>query len=254
MERFYVAPEAMSEREALITEEEWKHLSNVLRLKAGDRVEVFDGKGRGYTGRLADLERSQARVALESPVQAARDSGLRICLGQAIPKGERMEWIVQKATELGVDAIQPLALSRCVVRLDGERKRRDRQGRWQKIALEAAKQCGRLTIPEVMYPLGLDEFLQRIRPQDLFLIPWEEGGQPLKAFFADTGDFASTGGTEQRGVVVMIGPEGGIEKEEMEACRYAGGRALTLGPRILRTDTAGLMILSVLQVQWGDMG
>jgi 16S rRNA (uracil1498-N3)-methyltransferase len=282
MERFYVAPEEMGIKDARITGEEFKHLSHVLRLKAGSQIEVFDGKGRGFCGVLEHVGQAEALVVFDAPVTQARESPLCVCLAQGIPKGDRMEWIVQKATELGVDSVLPLELSRCVVRLEGERKRRDRQARWRKVALEAAKQSGRLKIPDIMYPLALDAFLKLIRPGDRLLIPWEEGGQPLRAYFAGEGHFAGIGDsvhdkipappgnpgftesmsaarapvgeTVEMRVFIMIGPEGGMTEEEVEAGRKAGGKVLTLGPRILRTDTAGLMLLSVLQAQWGDMG
>ncbi|MCL1849247.1 MAG: 16S rRNA (uracil(1498)-N(3))-methyltransferase [Clostridiales bacterium] len=250
MERFFVPPPDMGRDEARISGGELKHLKNVLRLKAGAQVEVFDGLGKGFAGILVEVGTTEALVSLTAPVEEPRESPLRICLAQGMPKGERMDWIVQKATELGVETVIPLELSRCVVRLDGERKRTDKQARWQKIALEAAKQCGRLKLPDVLAPMGLTTFLQRIRPEDMLLIPWEEGGQPLRDFLWGTG---SPDGAKAR-VYVMIGPEGGITEEEIESARKAGGQTLTLGPRILRTDTAGLMLLSVLQYQWGDMG
>ncbi|MCL2121657.1 MAG: 16S rRNA (uracil(1498)-N(3))-methyltransferase [Clostridiales bacterium] len=254
MERFYVDPDRIRGKEARIRGEEFRHLQQVLRLKVGDTLEIFDGKGKGFSGRLAELDKQQAVVRLEAPVTEQRDSVLRVCLAQAIPKGDRMEWVVQKATELGVAAIQPLELSRCIVRLDSDEKRRDRQARWQKVAAEAARQCGRLWIPKVLFPLKLEAFLTRIRPGDLLLIPWEEGGQGLQAYIRETAQSIPGGEWRDRQLFLMIGPEGGMTEEEVEAGRLAGGKVLTLGPRILRTDTAGLMLLSVLQYQWGDMG
>jgi len=254
MERFYVPPDALHEDHAWITGDELKHLSVVLRLRAGDPVEVFDGRGRGFSGRLAEVGKTHAVVVREAPITEARDSALRIGLAQGIPKGDRMEWITQKATELGVDSLLPLELDRCVVHLGGETKRQDRQARWQKTALEAAKQCGRLTVPTVLPPVALDPFLRRIQPSDLLLIPWEQGGQPLRDFFAEEerGKMIRSPGEGQ--IWIMIGPEGGMTEAEVETGRRIGGRVLTLGPRILRTDTAGLMLLSVLQHRWGDMG
>ena len=254
MERFYVPPDAFHEDHAWITGDELKHLSIVLRLKAGDPVEVFDGLGRGYTGRLAEVGKTRAVAALEAPVTETRDSALHLCLAQGIPKGDRMEWITQKATELGAASLLPLELDRCVVRLGGETKRQDRQARWQKTAIEAAKQCGRLTVPTVLPPMALGPFLKQIQPSDLLLIPWEQGGRPLRDFLTDEESGITTGKPGDRRIWIMIGPEGGMTEAEVEAGRRIGGRVLTLGPRILRTDTAGLMLLSVLQYRWGDMG
>lgn len=249
MERFYVEPQAFGQREARITGEEFNHLKKVLRLNAGDQVEIFDGAGVGFAGQLISVGQGEAVVSLDEPVLQKRDSSLKVCLAQGIPKGEKMEWIVQKATELGVAAILPLELSRCVVRLEGDKKRQERQARWQKVAREAARQCGRLTVPEVMAPMDLAAFLRQIETSDLLLIPWEEGGQSLNKFFEEAGL-----SPEGKKVYMMIGPEGGISEKEVEQGRQAGGQTLTLGPRILRTETAGLMLLSVLQYQWGDTG
>ena len=254
IERFYVAPEDVGEHAARVTGEELKHLRNALRLKAGDAVEVFDGEGHGYTGRLTLVNQTEAIAEIEAAVTETRDSHLRVCLAQGIPKGEKMDWIVQKNTELGVESILPLELSRCVVRLEGDRKRRDRQARWQKVAREAARQCGRLFVPEILAPRGLTALLKQVSPEDLLLIPWEEGGQSLKEFFAKAGSTGAAARLTKGRAVVVIGPEGGLAPDEVEEVRRAGGTPLTLGPRILRTETAGLALLSVLQHHWGDMG
>ena len=254
MERFYVAPEDIGADTARITGDELKHLKNVLRLKAGDPVEVFDGAGGGYVGRLTSVDQHRALAELREPVTEARDSALRICLAQGMPKGEKMDFIVQKNTELGVKSIMPLELSRCVVRLEGEKKRRDRQARWQKVAREAARQCGRLSIPEILPPGDLETFLRQITPDDLLLIPWEEGGMELKPFFAEAQGRDAELKRRRGRVLIMIGPEGGMTMDEVVAGRLAGGQVLTLGPRLLRTETAGMALLSILQYHWGDLG
>ena len=265
MERFFVEPGAIAGNEAKITGDELKHLRSVLRMKTGDQIEVFDGAGKGFYGRVAQMDKAVASVKLEAPVTETRDSPLRVCLAQGIPKGEKMEWIVQKATELGVASLQPLELSRCIVRLEDDKKRRDRQARWQKVAKEAARQCGRLHVPEIWFPTDLHSFLRRVSPADKLLIPWEEGGLPLHSVFAGEKGRVAGGadGDEANGadsadkdarILMMIGPEGGMTAEEVEAGRRAGGTTLTLGPRLLRTETAGLALLSILQHHWGDMG
>ena len=254
MERFYVDPENIASGKARITGDELKHLKNVLRLKSGDQVEVFDGAGKGYQGRLTNIDQTYAVVDIEDPVTEIRDSALRIILAQGLPKGEKMDTVVQKNTELGLSAIIPLELSRCVVKLEGENKRRDRQSRWQKIAREAARQCGRLYVPEVFPPMGLPSFLRQVAPEDLLLIPWEEGGQPLKPYFAGLDDRLGACRLREKKLYIMIGPEGGMTADEVEAGIKAGGIALTLGPRLLRTETAGQALASVLQYLWGDMG
>jgi 16S rRNA (uracil1498-N3)-methyltransferase len=153
-----------------------------------------------------------------------------------------------------VDSIVPLELDRCITRLEGDKKRRDRQARWQKVAREAARQCGRLKMPEVSLPMDVGMFLRLVSERDMLLIPWEEGGRPLKDFLAWADAEMAAGAWNGGKVFVMIGPEGGMTAGEVEAGRRAGGHVLTLGPRLLRTETAGMALLSILQCQWGDMG
>ncbi|MEA4892721.1 MAG: 16S rRNA (uracil(1498)-N(3))-methyltransferase [Peptococcaceae bacterium] len=255
MERFYVSPENIGSREAYVTGEELKHLSRVLRLKPGDPLEIFDGLGRGFHAVLAALEEGRARVLLDDPVAERRDSRLKTCLLQGIPKGEKMEWVVQKTTELGVSAVAPLELTCCVVRLENEKKRRERKERWQKVACEASRQCGRLTVPQVALPGTLKSALEKLRPEDLLLIPWEKGGIPVKRLLEVTpGEKAAALESGRGTVFFLVGPEGGLTKEEVELAVARGGVCLTLGPRILRTETAGTALLTLLQYAWGDIG
>lgn len=254
MERFYVSPENIGSREAWVTGEEYKHLSKVLRLKPGDSLEIFDGQGRGFRCALTKLEEGRAQVVLDSPVEEPRDSPLRACLLQGIPKGEKMEWVVQKTTELGISGLVPLELERCVVRLENEKKRRDRRERWRKVASEASRQCGRLTVPEISLPIGLKAFLAGIAPEDLLLIPWEKGGQTVRETLVGLPAEKAAALRQGRGAVYfLVGPEGGLTEGEVEAARAQGGICLTLGPRILRTETAGLALLTLLQYELGDL-
>lgn len=263
MERFYVPAAEISSETAWIRGEAFKHLSKVLRLSAGDAVEIFDGEGKGYQGEIREITKDEAAVTLTGPVVQRRESPLRTCLVQGIPKGEKMEWVVQKATELGVSEIIPLELSRSIVKLDQDKKRRERQERWQKVAAEAARQCGRLAIPEVHMPQSLKMFLGKLDRHDLLLIPWEEGGQALGEVLEKQKakkDGLRLEPTEENAgkttgcLYMLIGPEGGMEAAEVEQAKACGGVNVTLGPRILRTETAGLMLLSVLQYLWGDTG
>ncbi len=267
MERFYVPAAGISSETAWIRGEAFKHLSKVLRLSPGDAVEIFDGEGKGYQGKIREITRDEAAVSLTGMVAQRRESPLRTCLVQGIPKGEKMEWVVQKATELGVSEIIPLELTRSVVKLDQDKKRRERQERWQKVAAEAARQCGRLAIPKVHMPQTLKKFLGELDDHDLLLVPWEEGGEALGAvlekqkgkldrlrFEEAEGASEETGREEAGCLYMLIGPEGGMAAGEVELAKASGGINVTLGPRILRTETAGLMLLSVLQFLWGDTG
>ncbi|MDR1192812.1 MAG: 16S rRNA (uracil(1498)-N(3))-methyltransferase [Peptococcaceae bacterium] len=248
MERFFVRPDQIGATEARITGEELAHLTRVLRMRPGQRVEIFDGLGKGYSGEIKEIDEKRAIVAALTPVTEPRDSLLRTCLVQGIPKGEKMEWVAQKATELGVGAILPLALERCVTRLEDEAKRSRRRERWEKVAREAARQCGRLTAPQVLPIAVLSAFLAQVGREDLLLIPWEGGGESPRQLFRRM-EKPPAGW-----VYLLIGPEGGLTKGEVEQGVAAAGLPLTLGPRILRTETAGLALLAVLQYQWGDGG
>jgi 16S rRNA (uracil1498-N3)-methyltransferase len=263
MERFYVPAAEIASETAWIRGEAFKHLSKVLRLSTGDEVEIFDGEGKGYQGEIREITRDEAAVTLTGPVTQRRESPLRTCLVQGIPKGEKMEWVVQKATELGVSEIIPLELSRSVVKLENDKKRRERQERWQKVAAEAARQCGRLAIPEVHMPQSLKMFLSNLGSHDLLLVPWEEGGEVLGEVLEKQKakrDSLRLGGPDGDArkdfgcLYMLIGPEGGMAAAEVEQAKAGGGINVTLGPRILRTETAGLMLLSVLQYLWGDTG
>jgi len=263
MERFYVPIEDREADQAWIRGEAFKHLSKVLRLQGGAEVEIFDGRGTGFKGRLMTVSTTEASVDLYASITQRRESPLHTCLVQGIPKGEKMEWVVQKATELGVHEIIPLEMSRSIVKFEQDKKRQERQERWQKVAAEASRQCGRLAIPRVHLPQNLSTFLKRIAEEDLLLIPWEEGGQTLSTVLESqkakwpgllADPVSPTNAAASGCLYMMIGPEGGLAAAEVEQARARGGINVTLGPRILRTETAGLMLLSVLQYQWGDIG
>jgi len=247
--RFFVPDVNFQNQVVSIVGEEFKHLAGVLRLRPGDRVGLFDGAGREYLGVIESLEKDRAAVALQEELAADKESPLNLFLVQGIPKGDKMELIIQKATELGVKGIVPLETGRTVVRLEGK-KREERRERWQKVAVEAAKQCGRTVVPQVQLPQGLAEFLRSLPGDRVLLIPWEEGGQPLKSLLNGP-EFLTQLNIP---IYILIGPEGGWEREEVALAEEYGAKAVTLGPRILRTETAGLAAISAIMYQWGDLG
>lgn len=264
MHRFWVPKEAIKNGQAVIKGEEFSHLSKVLRLNAGDAIRVFDGEAHEYKGKLIALAKDEAIAEVGEPLALSKESPLDVWLVQGLPKGEKMELIIQKATELGVRGIIPLKTQRCVVKLEGK-KEEERRVRWQRVALEAAKQCGRACVPEVLAPCNIRDFLRFIPPKRHLFVPWEEGGLSIKevlshqgkghepipysAFQADPRDQA-----DSRPIYLVIGPEGGLAAEEVQELKNSGGLPLTLGPRILRTETAGLAALAVVMFAWGDLG
>jgi 16S rRNA (uracil1498-N3)-methyltransferase len=217
------------------------HALRVLRLVAGDAVTLFNGEGGEFRGRIVEAGRS-VRVQLAEWLCVERESPLEITLAQALPSGDRMDWLVQKAVELGVARIQPLLAARSVVRLAGERADR-RIAHWRSVAVSACEQCGRNRVPEIAPILDLRQWLGGL-PQDneigrLLLSP--EGGRRPR-------DLTGT-----RGFQLLVGPEGGLSGEEAAAARAAGFADLSLGPRILRAETAGPAALAALGALHGDL-
>jgi 16S rRNA (uracil1498-N3)-methyltransferase len=252
MEHFFVLPEDVQGNEAKLYGDELRHLALVMRLRPGDSLALLDGRGRRYEGVIRRLTKEAADIQLLAVTEQAGESPLYLWLVQGIPKGDKMDGIVQKAVELGAAGVIPAEMNRCVVRLSSQEKKESRRQRWQKIAREAVKQCGRSRLPAVTEFCSLETLAPRLR-EGFCLIPWEGGGTPLKAVL---GEWARTRAADpERPVFIVIGPEGGMEETEVSLLKEAaGGSVITLGPRILRTETAGAAVLAALQFEWGDMG
>lgn len=246
MRRFTIAPERIRDGRVVFDRDESRHLARVLRLRSGDTVVAADGAGREYTVRLETLGEEATGTVLAAG-DNERESPVRITLLQAVPKGDKMESIVRACTELGVSRIVPVLTERTIVTLDAGRWR-DRARRWQRIAKEAAKQCGRAVVPPVDVPLALDDVLARGDDADLRLCLWE--GARDSASGASL-PLTLSGGA---GVALLVGPEGGFASSEVDRARQQGWLIVGAGPRILRTETAGPAIIAVLQARFGDLG
>jgi 16S rRNA (uracil1498-N3)-methyltransferase len=237
------------------------HALRVLRLAAGDAVELFDGGGLRWPGRLVDADPRAASVALGEPVDAATESPLAIGLAQGLPAGDKMDWVVEKAVELGVAEIQPLLARRSVMRLDAERAAR-KLAHWRRIAVAACMQCGRDRIPVIREPLALARWLDGgvgvpgagpavAAPERGD--PAGPGDAPLRLVLSPRGtDALATLAPSSGGVWLLAGPESGLADDEEARATAAGWRALRLGPRVLRTETAGLASIAALQARFGD--
>jgi len=247
--RFYAAPENIRADKIAIKDEEFHHLARVLRLHAGDPVLVFDGLGTEYRGTIELVNKENALMKIEASQYMAGESPLEIWLIQGIAKGDKMEFVIQKATELGVRGIIPLEAERSVVKLAKD-KTTEKEKRWQKAAVEAAKQSGRARIPTVESPRKLRQIMDGLPPERLLLAPWEEGGVSLKTLLRQQSEPEGAG----LPVYIMIGPEGGLEKSEVALAQEYGGIPVSLGPRILRTETAGLAAIVALMYERGDWG
>ena len=244
MRRFAIAPERVVDGRVTFDALETRHLARVLRLRPGDTVVASDGAGHDYTVRLEAVQPRASGVVV-GVAEAAGDSPLAVTLVQGLPKGDKLETIVRAATELGVARVVPAIAARTVVRL-AERQAVARLGRWQRVAREAAKQCGRRVVPDVTPPRPLEACLDEARDADLALCLWEGGAPPLGAALAEA--------KRPRRVVVLVGPEGGLDRREVDAARAHGWHVVGLGARILRTETAGPAIIAILQARWGDLG
>jgi 16S rRNA (uracil1498-N3)-methyltransferase len=244
MRRFTLQPDRRAGDRVTFDAAESRHLTRVLRLRPGDTILATDGAGHDFTVRLERVGEAAAGTVLAVTAGMAA-SPLAITLIQGIPKGDKLETIVRAATELGVARVQPALCERTIVRLEPGRWR-DRARRWQRVAREAAKQCGRAVIPEIETPRPLVEWLSTREPTDLALCLWEGDGTPLTQVL--------DGATTIRSAVVVIGPEGGLARAEIDVARAHGFTVTSLGPRILRTETAGPAVMAILQARFGDLG
>ena len=216
------------------------HVLRVLRMSAGAELVLFDGQGGEYPARLTQVTRQGAAAEVREHLPVERESSLRVTLGQGISRGERMDYVIQKAVELGVAEIQPLFTERCVVQLKGARLER-RLEHWRGIAIGACEQCGRNTIPVIQPARSLSDWLAKDDPSPgLLLDPEAVSGIAALA--------------RMQSVRLLVGPEGGLSASERRAGSAAGFRGVRLGARILRTETAPVAALAAVQTLWGDLG
>jgi 16S rRNA (uracil1498-N3)-methyltransferase len=234
--RFFITPEQVTAPHIIIAGEDVRHIVTVLRMKIGEELLLCDGQGNEYRVRITAL----GRTAVTTEIVGQEKHGIRlprITLGQGLPKSDKMDFIVQKATELGVSRIVPLVTERTIVKVKDEEKR---TSRWQKIAREAAMQSNRPDIPKVDAVIAFKDFLRTLNPEagTLLLLSWEEGREPVKNVLRRQSGVQT--------IVVLVGPEGGFSTAEAELARAKGFHPVSLGPNILRTETAALAVLSMI--------
>lgn len=241
MHRFYLSPNEWNPDALVLREGEAHHARDVLRLKNGDRLVVFNGQGREITAEVVDLSRDEIRLRKLHEAQSP-PLKCRLTLGQAIPKGKNMDLIVQKAVEIGASEIAPLISERTIVDLtpnEAEAKR----AKWQQVAIEAAKQCGQNWLPRVHPPRKLKDFFVDLPRQDLQLIgSLQSDAKHLKEILREDRQSLSS-------VLMMIGPEGDFTPAELALAKSSGCRPISLGPIILRVETAAIYCLSVLSYE-----
>jgi len=245
MHRFYIPPEQVAEAEPVIQGSDARHIHTVLRLKPGDPMVVFDGHGSEYAACILGADRKQVRIALSHQRTPATESPVRIALAQGYLKDKKMDQLVRQVVELGVNHFIPFMALRSVPHPDTTRCQ-TRHRRWQKIALEAVKQCRRSRPMEVEPVRSFEQVLALSKPYQLKLFFWEVQGHSL---FTDPAHRPRPGS-----VFIMIGPEGGLEAQEYEAAHRHGFTAVQMGPRILRVETAAVAACTLAQYLFGDMG
>jgi 16S rRNA (uracil1498-N3)-methyltransferase len=242
MHRLHVPRNEIDSEKIVVRDERAAYLRDVLRLRPGASVELFDGEGRVYPATLSGYTTDGAELEV-GPAVERPFTGVRVTLAQGLPKGDKLELVIQKAVELGAQALVPLATERSIVKLDAK-KAEERVARWQKIADEAARQCERAD-RLVIHPVQpLERFVATPPEPDekRFILDEEEHHTRLRDVLTDAAAHH----------VFLIGPEGGLSRSEVEAARRSGYRPVTLGPRILRTETVPLAVLSVVQHRLGD--
>lgn len=254
--RFYAPPDNITGSIVTLSPHETHHLMRVLRMTPGDEAFVFDGCGREYRCHFRRIESDHAQLEIADELFDVVESPLHFTLAQAVAKGEKFDFIIQKATELGVTGIAPLVTRYAEVRLDAQQKTK-RVERWRRISLEAMKQCGRRKLVEIAEPCALREFLATKQKS-----PAEPpgGGSHMPAallMFSERGGVAVTDALAATpkacAVVALVGPEGGWSDDELETMNDSGCKAVSLGPRVLRTETAAVVAITLIQHAMGDL-
>ncbi|MGL5948033.1 MAG: 16S rRNA (uracil(1498)-N(3))-methyltransferase [Aeromonas sp.] len=234
-------PQALSVGQTLaLSDDGANHIGRVLRMQAGHALELFNGDGQHYAATIAEVSKKALTVTITAASQHNVESPLSIHLGQVISRGDKMDFTLQKAVELGVSVITPLLSERCGVKLNAERLDKKRE-QWQKIVISACEQCGRNVVPEVRAPIDLEAWMQ------------EETAE-LKLNLHPRAQYSiNTLPTPTAGVRLLIGPEGGLSSDEIARSVSANFQEMLLGPRVLRTETAALTAITALQCRFGDL-
>ncbi len=247
MTRFFVPSDQIQDHTVILKGEDRHHLLNVLRQGPGAEITVLNGRGQEYQAKVLTVTPDEVIGEIVEQVERQTEPKVKINLVQSLPKGDKFEFILQKNTELGVSCFQPVISERSTIRLDaaGARKKEER---WRKIIREAAEQSGRQIIPELRPVVNWTQFFKDREPFGLRLIPWEgEKENSLKQVLNEQKEALEN-------ITVIIGSEGGFSQKEVEQAVQVGAIPVTLGPRILRTETAGLVVASAILYHFGDLG
>lgn len=250
MYKFFTPKELINGDVAKIIGDDVKHIYKVLRISEGEKVTLNNCEGVEYLGKVMSVSKQEVLVEILEKLEVNNESDIKIYLFQGLPKSQKMDLIVQKGTELGITEFIPVITHRVDVKLKGEFKKIDRL---KKIALEAAKQSKRSIIPSVLEPIEFEEVLDKIKSLDLLIVPYENANNfGIKTLMNELRIENMV--DDIKNVGIFVGPEGGIEESEVERLKDKGARIVTLGKRILRTETAGFVAASLIQYELSDLG
>ncbi|PIE38069.1 MAG: 16S rRNA (uracil(1498)-N(3))-methyltransferase [Gammaproteobacteria bacterium] len=236
--RFYSSKALCGDSPLVLDDKVSAHIARVLRMRVGEEVILFDGNGGDCGAKIIEIHKKAVIVQVGKRNHQERESPLAVHLGIGMSRGERMDFVIQKATELGVSEITPLATERCGLKLKGERQDKKRR-HWQGVAISACEQCGRNRVPEIHDPVNLESWLALTNAELKLVLHHRASALPSDV--------------QPSSLALLIGPEGGLSEAEIEHARDRGFAPLTLGPRVLRTETAPLAALAIVQSVWGDM-
>lgn len=237
--RIYTDTPLQAGAEAQLDDNAAQHVGRVLRMQPGQALNLFNGDGQDYPALIASASKKNVTVQVEQPTANNSESALEIVLGQTLSKGDRMDYAVQKAVEMGVSRIVPLSTERCDVRLKGDREDK-RLSHWRSVAISAAEQCGRARVPDILPVMNITEWLAYSQRCDLRLVLHHRTEQSLDSL------------ARPKSIALMIGPEGGLSANEIAQAEHAGFLPVALGPRVLRTETAPVAAMALCQWLWGD--
>ncbi|WIV10686.1 16S rRNA (uracil(1498)-N(3))-methyltransferase [Proteiniborus sp. MB09-C3] len=246
MHRFFVDKENIRDNKVAIIGEDVKHIRNVLRLKEEDIISICDKQGMDYIAEIIDLSKEKVVCDIIETKISNSEPPIEVILYQGIAKSTKMDLIIQKSTEVGVAKIVPVITDRTIVKIQDRKKEENKLERWNKITEEAAKQSKRGIIPEVCQILSFNEMLETLKNNGIIIVPYEnEENIGIKEILR---------GAANKKINIVIGPEGGFEEEEIELLKAIGAHIVSLGPRILRTETAGLVTSAIVLYELGDLG
>ncbi len=246
MPKFFVPKENILNDKIIISGEDVSHIKKVLRMNTGDGLTLCDGKGINYDAVIDSITDGKIECSIISESKSETEANIEVTLFQGIPKAAKTDYIIQKTTELGIVRIVPVAMSRCVAKIDNAKDAAKKQQRWQKIAEEAAKQSGRGIVPVVDMPISFDKAVEMLLQNDIYFAPYEcEEQNSLKSVLTSKNNAKKIG--------FIIGPEGGFDLKEIEKLKEKNIPTITLGKRILRTETAGEAVLAMTMYELGDI-